>query len=55
MENMANKLQHNHNTFFIKKNWILTFIFHHLKLKTAFSRKYDYQRVLCENFKIINK
>ena len=55
MEDMANKLRHNHNTFFIKKNWILTFISRHLELKTAFSHKYNYQRTLCKDSKIINK
>ena len=55
MEDMANKLWHNCNTSFIRKNWTLTFISCHLKLKTTFSRKYDYQQTLCKDSKIINE
>ena len=51
---MANRLRRNCSAFFVGKNWILTFISCHLKLKIAFSRKYDYQRALCEDFKIID-
>ena len=55
MEDITNKLRHNRNTFFIKKNWISIFISCHLEFKTTFSHKYDYQRTLCKNSKIINK
>ena len=51
---MVNRLQHNCNTSFVGKNWTLTFISCHLKLKTTFSHKYNYQQALCKDFKIIN-
>ena len=38
----------------IKENWIRKFINRHKQLKTKYIRKYNYQRAIYENFKIIN-
>jgi hypothetical protein len=36
-------------------NWVNRFINRHDKLRSKFSRKYDYQRALCEDPKIIRE
>ena len=56
---MANILLSNrgssHTTKRIGKNWVSTFIQRHPKLKTCFSRRYNYQRAKCKDQTIISK
>jgi hypothetical protein len=39
----------------IGKNWVTEFIKRHNSIKSRFARRYNYQRALCENPKVINQ
>jgi hypothetical protein len=39
----------------IGKNWVTEFIKRHDSIKSRFARRYNYQRALCENPKVINQ
>lgn len=54
VEEMANRLLRDRDAPPVGKNWTSNFIARHPELKTAFSRKYDYQRALCEDSDTIN-
>ena len=54
VEDMANRLRRDRGASPVGKNWTSTFISRHSELKVALSRKYDYQRALCEDPEIIN-
>ena len=51
---MANKLLRDCDAQSVRKNWTSNFISYNPEFKTAFSRKYNYQKALCENSNVIN-
>ena len=54
VEDMANRLLRDRAATPVGKNWTSNFISRHPEIKTAFSRKYGYQRALCEDPDTIN-
>ena len=53
VEDMANRLLNQRDAPRVGKNWTSNFIRRHPELKTRFTRKYDYQRALCEDSTLI--
>src|SRR4030081_705087 len=53
VEDMANRMLADRSAGKVGKNWASTFVKRHLELRTRFSRKYDYQRALCEDPELI--
>ena len=53
VEDMANRLRHAREKSPVGKNWTANFIKRQPALRTRFSRRYDYQRALCEDPEVI--
>jgi len=53
VEDMANQLLDQRGAPPVGRNWTSNFIRRHPELKTRFTRKYDYQRALCEDPSLI--
>ena len=53
VEDMANRLLDQRGAPRVGMNWTSNFIRRHPELKTRFTRKYDYQRALCEDPNLI--
>ena len=49
VEDMANRLLRDRGAKPVGKHWVSNFIQRQPELKTMYSRKYDYQRALCED------
>ena len=49
VEDMANRLLDQRGASRVGRNWTSNFVRRHPELKTRFTRKYDYQRALCED------
>jgi hypothetical protein len=50
---MANKLLADRDAPYVGPRWVSNFIKQQPELRTRFTRKYDYQRILCEDPVII--
>lgn len=55
VEDMANRLLRDRGASRVGKNWASNFVSRHTELKTRFSRRYDYQRALCEDPELIQR
>jgi hypothetical protein len=53
VEDMANRLLVERNASRVGKRWASNFVARYPELKTCFSRRYDYQRALCEDPDVI--
>lgn len=53
VEDMANRLLSDRDAQRVGKNWASNFVKRQPRLKTVFSRKYDYSRALCEDPELI--
>ena len=53
VEDMANRLLDQRGAQRVGKNWTSNFIRRHSELKTRYTRRYDYQRALCEDPNLI--
>jgi hypothetical protein len=53
VEDMANRLRYQRDASPVGKNWTTNFIKRQPELQTRFTRKYDYQRALCEDPSLI--
>ena len=54
VEEIANRLLADHDASPVGTNWASKFVKRRKELYTRFTRRYDYQRVLCENPDLIN-
>ena len=55
VQEMANILLAKRGDQVVGKNWVYNFVKRHTKLKTRFTRRYDYRRAKCEDPEIIRE